>query len=230
MRNNLLSAIPAREFAMIAPHLELMRLRAGDDLYKPGSNHDFAFFPNSGMISLIVELGDGRSLEVGYVGQEGFVGAPATVGIRTTHSRAIVQSPVEAFRIRTEKVRELFSEATQLWRLFLRWQVVCLLQAFQLAACTQFHQIEQRLARWLLVCQRKTGLDRLPFTQEFLATILGVGRPSVSIAAGTLQRTGIIKYGRGTVAILDQRGLEAAACECHRVFLQLEAEAAPPIE
>ncbi|HEY7616076.1 MAG TPA: Crp/Fnr family transcriptional regulator [Terriglobales bacterium] len=206
-------------------HLEVVELRKRQVLQEPSSSLEYGYFLNRGLVSRVIELEDGKSLEVGVIGKESFLGAPGLMGIRDTHSRAIVQGPAQAFRISLEEFAELIPAMPHVHLLMARSTSLYNLQVGQIAACTRFHQIEQRLARWLLVVARKSGTENLAFTQEFLAAILGVGRPSVTLAAGALQKSGLIRYGRGSVTILDRRGLESAACECYRVLMQLDAEA-----
>jgi len=186
---------------------------------------EHAYFPSRGLVSLVVELEEGKSLEVGMIGREGFLGAPSAMGIRDTHGRAIVQAPAEAFRIPSEQFAEILPAAPRLQFLLAHSVIRYNLQVAQIPACTRFHQLKQRLARWLSISAKKSGSDHLPFTQESLAAMLGVGRPSITLAAGALQKAGLISYSRGSVTILDRRALENASCECYRVILQLESDA-----
>ena len=218
-------ALPSEEYSLFAARLELVELAKGRTLQEPGSNMEHAYFPNRGLVSLVVELEDGKSLEVGMIGREGFLGAPSVMGIRDIRSRAIVQAPAAAFRIPSEQFAEILPAAPRLQFQLAHFAILYNLQVAQIAACTRFHQIEQRLARWLSISAKKSGSEQLPFTQEFLAAMLGVGRPSITLAAGALQKAGLIRYSRGSVTILDRHGLENAACECYRVILQLESEA-----
>jgi CRP-like cAMP-binding protein len=226
VENLILLALPAEEYSLFVPHLELIEFQKRETLQQPGSNIEYGYFINRGAVSRVVELEDGRSLEVGMIGKEGFLGAPSVMGIRDTHSRAIVLAPAETFRINSEQFAEILPAAPQLQSLLARSAILYNLQVAQIAVCTRFHEIEQRLARWLAISARRSGCEDLPFTQEFLAAMLGVGRPSVTLAAGALQKAGLIRYSRGFVTILDRRGLEAAACECYRVIVQLESDAA----
>lgn len=159
------------------------------------------------------------------IGKEGCVGTASLLGKESTHLGATVQVPGTAFRIRAELMRDRLPASPTLQWLLARTSVAETLQAAQIAGCTRFHRIEQRLARWLLVCHGKTRLERLPFTQEFLAAMLGAGRPSVTLAAGVLQKAGAISYNRGTVRIASLSKLEAAACDCYHAILEAESDA-----
>lgn len=224
IRNRLLLGLPPEEFSLFAPGLEPVSFRSRQRVHEPGSAVDFVYFPNEGSVSLVVELHDGRSLEVCMVGKEGCLGTAAAFGLGSSQLGAMVQVPGSGFRIRAELVRDRLPAAPTLQMLLARRSIVESLQACQIAACTRFHHIEQRLARWLLVCSAKTGLERLPFTQEFLAGMLGAGRPSVTLAAGALQKAGAISYNRGTVRIESSSKLQAAACDCHRAILESDSE------
>jgi CRP-like cAMP-binding protein len=224
LSNRLLLGLPPEEFTLLSPELEAFSFRSRQRLHEPGSEVEFVFFPSEGTVSVVLELHDGRSLEVSMVGKEGCVGTAALLGMKSVQLGATVQVPGTGFRIRAEVIRDRLSATPILQMLLARRAVAENLQASQIAACTRFHRIEQRLARWLLVCRAKTGVERLPFTQEFLAEMLGAGRPSVTLAAGALQKAGVISYNRGTVRIESTSKLEAAACDCYRAILESETE------
>ena len=224
--NRILQALLPEDYSLISRHLELVHYRARQHLLENGAPAEHIYFPLNGCLSVVIELRDGHSLEVAMVGNEGCFGAPALVGLRSAHVGAIVQAPSALLRIPAEIIRERLPAMRSLYMLLARCAVRETLQVSQVAACTQFHRIEQRLARWLLVCRAKTNSDLLPFTQEFLADMLGTGRPSVTIAAGALQKAGFITYTRGTVRIVNLRALQAAACDCYRIILQLDATTA----
>ena len=173
---------------------------------------------------MVIEISDGRSLEVGVVTKQGFIGGSLTTGQSTSPYRMICQPSVDGFRIRAEALRKILSSAPDLRSRLSRYTNFQYLRLSQIAACNRFHEIEQRLARWLLMSHDRIGSESLPFTHEFLGSMLGTGRASVSIAAGILQKADLIEYRRGTVRILNSKNLEDAACECYRTIKQFEAE------
>jgi CRP-like cAMP-binding protein len=202
------------------PHLERVELQQYVILQEPGGKLDCAHFLNDGLASRVVLTSDGKSVEVAIVGREGMIGTPLTVGIRKSSHRVIMQIPGSALRISSETLDQVLSEAPELQRLLARYVLIQGMQVAQIAACNRLHEIEQRLARWLLMCRDRVGSDRLPVTHESLAQMLGTGRPTVSLAAGMLERAGSIEMVRGSVSILDREELERAACECYRAIQQ----------
>jgi len=170
------------------------------------------------MASLVVITSDGRSVEVAVVGKEGMVGTPLAVGLDRGPYRAIMQISGEGVRMKADVLTETLISAPELRVILSRYVLIQGLQVAQIAACNRLHEIEQRLARWLLMCQDRVGSELLPVTHEFLAQMLGTGRPSVSLAAGILQRAGTIENLRGSVKILNRKDLEDAACECYRAL------------
>jgi CRP-like cAMP-binding protein len=187
-------------------------------LQETGQRIDFAYFLNEGLASLVVLTRDGRSVEVAIVGKEGMIGTPLAVGLRQGPYRAITQISGQALRIKSAALEEILQSAPELRLILNRYVLIQGLQIAQIAACNRLHEIEQRLARWLLMCQDRIDSDLLPITHEFLAQMLGTGRPSVSLAAGILQRAGLIENLRGTVKILNRPQLEESACECYRAI------------
>jgi CRP-like cAMP-binding protein len=220
VHNRILLDIPEIEYAALSPHLEFVELPIHKTLLDPADGFECGYFPDSGLISLVVFVSDGRSVEVGIVGREGFVGAPLAANITETPYRAIVQAPLRGFRINADMLRVLLPDAPQLRDQLVRYAVMQGMQLSQLAACNRLHEIDQRLARWILMCHDRLGADILPMTHEFFAEMLGTGRPTVSVAAAVLQRAGFIEYSRGTVKIVNRQGLEGAACECYQVVQQ----------
>jgi CRP-like cAMP-binding protein len=213
--NEILNSIPENEFSLLHPHLELVQLAHHHILHEAGEKMEFAYFLNEGLASLVVITSDGRSVEVAIVGHEGIVGTPLAVGINRGPYRSIMQISGTALRVEAETLEEQLQGMPELRLLMNRFVLVQGLQIAQIAACNRLHEIEQRLARWLLMCQDRVVSESLPVTHEFLAQMLGTGRPSVSLAAGILQKTGIIENSRGAVKILNRTELESAACECY---------------
>ncbi|MBV8050523.1 MAG: Crp/Fnr family transcriptional regulator [Acidobacteriaceae bacterium] len=207
-----------REYALVEPHLERCDLQQQLILHEAGTKIEYAYFFNDGLASLVVLTTDGRSVEVATVGKEGMIGTSLAMGVRQAPYRMIMQIPGSAFRLPSELMGQLLSEAPGFQRLLSRYVLVRGMEIAQIAACNRLHGIEQRLARWLLLCQDRVNSNSLPVTHELLAQMLGTGRPSVSLAAGILQRAGLIENLRGSLKIVNRKGLESSACECYRVI------------
>ncbi len=218
VNNLVLLSLPDEEYNLLRPHLEPAELPQYDILHEPGDKIDFAYFLNEGMTSLVALSSDGRSVEVGIVGKEGMVGMSLTMGLQRGIFRAIMQMPGSGSRIRAEVFQEVLVCASTLRLELSRFALMHGMQVAQLAACNRLHDIEQRLGRWLLMCQDRIDSQLLPLTHEFLAQMLGTGRPSVSLAARELEDAGLIENLRGSVKILNRKGLEQAACECYGVI------------
>jgi CRP-like cAMP-binding protein len=218
VNNVILLSLPDEEYNLLRPHLEPAELPQYQILQEPGDKIDFAYFLNEGMASLVALSSDGRSVEVGIVGREGMVGMSLTVGLLRATFRAIMQMPGSGSRIQSEVLQQILPCASTLRSALSRFALMQGMQVSQLAACNRLHEIDRRLARWLLMCQDRVDSPRLPLTHEFLAQMLGTGRPSVSLAAGALEAAGVIENSRGTVKVLNRKGLEQAACECYGVI------------
>ncbi len=220
VRNKLLLAIPDGEFRRIRPRLQFVDLPHHFILHQPHQAVRFAHFPNAGLISLVVELKDGRTVEAGLLGNEGASGMPAVLGLSRSPLREIVQIEGDAFRIRVNALRELLPSTPVLQATLNRYAAGLAMQVAQTAACNRLHKIEERLSRWLLIAQDRVDSGIVPITHDFLATMLGTDRPSVTVAAGILQREAIIEYTRGSVRILNRKKLESFACECYALIKQ----------
>ncbi len=227
VNNGVLLALPESEYALLRPHLEPVDLPQYKILYEPAEKIEFAYFPNSGMTSLVIAVRDGRSVEVGIVGKEGMVGTPIAAGLRSGPCRAIMQIAGSGLRIRSEVLEDTLLDAPALRLSLNRYGLRQGLEVAQIAACNRLHEIEQRLARWLLMCQDRVDSAFLPLTHEFLAEMLGTARPTVTLASGTLQRAGLIENMRGTVKILNRKELEDAACECYGIIQNFTATMGP---
>jgi len=215
VRNILLLALSSETFGPIADELEWMEFPTGNGLQEPGEPIEWAYFLNGGLCSLIVVTRDGETVEVGVVGKEGILGANLAVGLNRSPHRAIVQMGTDGFRLRAESLRRLVSSNAELAMSINRFAQLQGLLIAQTAACNRLHEVEQRMSRWLLVSQDRVGSEVLSMTHESLAQMLGTGRPSVSLAAGILQRARLIDYRRGRLKIIDRRGLEESACQCY---------------
>ncbi len=218
IRNRILLTVPDDEFLVLRPLLEQVEMPQYEIFYEQGGRIEHAYFPNSGMVSLVVLVQDGRSVEVGITGSEGVVGAPVAFGFEKAPMRAIMQMPGAGLRMPSAVMEQSFAQCPNLKFAIEQYVMKQQLQVAQLAACNRLHDMDQRLARWLLMCQDTTQSEYLPLTHEFLAQMLGSGRPTVTIAAGVLERAGLIANTRGSVKILNRKRLEDAACECYRVI------------
>ncbi len=218
--NRILLSLPEGEYQILRPLLSFVQMPHHASLHEPGERLEFVYFPNRGLVSMVVAMKEGKTVEVGVVGNEGLVGTPAVVGMNRSPHRAVVQIAGNGHRIRVDALRTILSSTPELQFMTSRHAVIQGMQAGQSAACNRLHGIEQRLARWLLIMQDRMDDGVLRITHDFLATMLGTDRPSVSLAAGILQRKGTIEYSRGSVRILDRKGLEESACECYGVMQQ----------
>jgi CRP-like cAMP-binding protein len=214
--NRLLAAIPAEEYERLAPHLESVSLELSQVLFHPDERLSHVYFPTNSIVSLLTDLEDGMGMEVGLVGKEGMVGISAILGGEETKI-ATVQGAGDAVKLRAEKLREEFRRGGSLQGAILRYTHALMTQISQSVVCNARHNIEGRLARWLLMYHDRLEKDEFELTHEFMANMLGVRRPGVSEIANRLQEMGLIRYQRGRIVILDRKGLEALVCECYSV-------------
>ena len=221
VRNLMLLSIPEQEFSAVRVSLEPVEMPRYRVLYEQREKIGYAYFPGEGMVSLVIMTNDGRSVEVGIAGREGVVGVPLAFGVEYAPTRAIVQLPGSGLRISSSALQEGFDDSPSLRHSIERYVMTQQLQVAQTAACNRLHDMDQRLARWLLMCQDSVDSEKLPLTHEFIAQMLGSGRPTVTIAAGILERAGLIENTRGYVKILNRKRLEDAACECYAVIQNL---------
>jgi len=224
IHNEILIGLPSREREQLFPKLEFMRLRTHHVLHEPGDTLKSAYFCNSGLISILSVFPDGKSVEVGLVGKEGFIGLPLVVGFRTAATRAIAQIEGSSFRIDAETLKAILRDSPQLELRLLQFSQVMGVQTTQIAACNRLHEVNERLARWLLMSADRIGSNSVPLTQEFLAQMLGTRRSSVTVAAGMLQKAGLITHSRGDVKITDRPRLEEATCDCYKLMQNQIAE------
>ena len=218
--NDILLSLPARERSLILPHLMFMDLPTHVVLHEPGDPIKFGYFLNSGLASVLTVLAEGKSVEVGLTGKEGFVGLPLIIGFSTSPTRTVIQIKATGFRINGKNLAQVIRQTPSLTNFLQRYVQILGMQGTQVAACNRLHEVDERLARWLLMCQDRIGSDFVPLTQEFLAHMLGTRRASVTVAAGILQKAGLITYQRGHVHIVDRPRLEAASCECYGMMQQ----------
>jgi CRP-like cAMP-binding protein len=213
--NRLLASLPSNVFSALTPHLNIVELKFGDVLAKPGSPVRQVYFPYSGAISLVVELDVGTMIETAMVGSNGVLNAGPALDGKVSLNKGIVQVPGSAGTIDVSRLRRLANELEPFRSLLIRHEQVLLAQAQQSAACNANHSIKARMCRWLLYIRDLAGSDDLMLTQDFLAQMLGVARPSLSLIAVKLQKAGLITYTRGRIRLLDVPGLQKGACECY---------------
>ena len=216
--NAILMALPPDERARLAPMLQMVDVETGRTYQASGEPTKFVYFPVSGLFSLLSTPSDGRTVEVGALGCEGFVGLSVVLEDEAPLFDTIGQVAGKAWRMRAEDLADEIKRGGPLRRLLLRFAQAQFTQSGQTAACNRLHEIDQRTARWLLHCADWVGRERFGLTQEFLAYMLGVRRPSVTTAAALMQRAGFITYHRGVIEITDRAGLEGAACECYALI------------
>lgn len=216
-RNVILSQLPAAEYAALAKHLVPVDLPLEKKLSEPNQPIEFIYFLNSGLISTDAVTVKGEQVEVGVIGREGFAGLPALLDQPQMSHSVIMQGVGEGVRIRSSIVRTEFLKGGMLQRLVHAFSYLQLVQITQSVLCNRMHEVEERLARWLLASADRMESEELHLTQEFLAQMLGVQRSTVTVAAGELQRKGMIGYSRGRIHILDRPGLVATACECYGI-------------
>lgn len=214
--NRLLAAMPANEQRRMLAGCETVDLELGTVLYTPRERLNHVYFPIRGFISLIMAIDTSASLEVGLVGSEGMFGIPLALGVDVSPLRAVVQGDGVALRMDAATFCRELARSQSLQREIDRYIFVQMNQLAQSAACTRFHLVEARLARWLLMTQDRAHTDNFYVTQEFLALMLGVRRVGVTKAAIALQKQHLIHYTRGDVTVLDRRGLKAASCGCYK--------------
>lgn len=220
LENRLLATLPQEAFASVAERLEVVTLTPREVLFETGAPLEHVYFPHSGIICLMAVMRDGVA-ETAAIGSEGFAGFEVVLGGKTAVNRALVQLAGSASRIPVAALQEKIQEWSPLQDLLLSYVRFFLIQALQSAACNTLHTVDERCAKWLLMAHDRAGHeDTFHLTQEFLAEMLGVHRPSVTIVARTLQNAGLIRYSRGVITITDRKGLEEAACDCYVVVRQ----------
>jgi|SRR5688572_7646921 len=213
-RNRILKGLPARESRLLAPHLRPLSLDKDTVLYEAGQRIKQVYFPEEAMISCLSVTADGESIEVCVVGNEGIIGITSLFE-NVTAFRAVVQIPGRAFAVSCDFLQTEFGRCDVVHRALLRYTNILLLQLSQTAVCNKFHSVEQRFCRWLLTAHDKSHVNAIPMTHDALARVLGTRRASISGAAAAFQRSGAIRYERGTISILNRKQLEAEACECY---------------
>jgi len=218
--NGLIEGLPRRERLQILDRCETVDLVFGAVLAEADEAFRQVYFPLSGFISLVAAVGGHPPLEMGLIGNEGMLGATIVLGVNASPLRAVVQGAGTSLRMSAAQLRRLLTECPALSSKLSRYLYVLMAQLSQTAACTRFHEVEARLARWLLMTHDRAHADHFHLTHEFLADMLGVQRSAVTIAAGVLQKRQLIGYTRGEIRILSRSGLEAASCECYDAVIR----------
>ena len=219
-KNRVLASLPPADIKRLAPHLTPVTLKTNRTLHDAGQIVDTIYFLEEGVCSVVVSMETGNTVEVGVTGRDGFVGLPAVLGTEHSPNRAFMQIPGHGFSVKAKILREQSEKSSELRLRLQRVVQGMLVQTAQTAACNRVHELEERLARWLLTCQDRVQSDHIPITQEFLAMMLGTRRTTVTVAAGMLHKAGLIAYSRGHVTIQNREGLTHASCECYRIIHQ----------
>jgi CRP-like cAMP-binding protein len=218
--NSLIAGLPSKDRARLSANCEQVDLVFGDMLSEADEPIKHVYFPLDGFISLVATLEGHQPLEMGLVGNEGMLGVTLKLGIKTAPMRAVVQGTGTALRMTGSNFLRFLGRTPAMFHILDRYLYVLMAQLTRSSACTRFHEIEPRLARWLLMTHDRAHADHFHLTHEFLADMLGVRRSGVSIAAGALQLRKLIGYSRGEIRILNRKGLEAASCECYDAILE----------
>jgi CRP-like cAMP-binding protein len=213
--NRLLASLVPADFELLRPHLKPIELTHEAVLFEAGDKIDRVYFPHSGIISLVVELSEGRVIEAAMIGRDSMLGATSAMDGAISLNKAIIQLGGVGETLDVTRFRAVAEKSARLRTALLRHEQLVFAQAQQSAACNAAHTVNARLARWLLRARDLSGSDRLELTQEFLAQMLGVRRTSVSPVANALQEAGLVRYSRGRIDILDLQGLQGASCECY---------------
>ena len=213
--NHLLAALPIRERKHLVTHLERVPLLLGDVIYEADQPIRYVYFPTSGVVSVLCTTDDGASIEAATVGMEGVAGIPVFLGVDVSPNRALVQVAGEALRMKTKVFKELADQNSRFHSLLHLYTYALMNQMSLSVACNRFHNVEKRLARWLLMMQDRAQTGEFRFTQELISRMIGTRRPHVSTAVGNLHNTGLIHNGRGKIDILDREGLMKIACDCY---------------
>ena len=213
--NLLLDAAGAATIARLGPALETLDAELKTVLHEPGVEIEHVYFPLSGIASMVKELEDGTIIEVATVGNEGMVGLPVFLGVRTSPVRVFIQVPGTLLRIEAERLRVVLAEDPRFSERLNRYTQALFGQVAQVAACNRAHTLEERAARWFLMSRDRVGSDEFLLPTEFLGQMLGVRRPSVHLAVRALQNAGLLRYAGNTVTIVDREGLEQASCDCY---------------
>jgi CRP-like cAMP-binding protein len=215
--NRILASLATADIDRLAEHLTPLELPMNYSLQSPNETAGMVYFLEDGVCSIVATMENGATVEVGIIGRDGFVGMASALGTGHLPNRCFMQIPGHGFGVKSKVLIQHIQESRQLHLCLLRSVQGLLVQTAQTAACNRVHELHERLARWLLMCYDRVRVDPVPITQEFLAMMLGTRRSTVTVAAGILQKAGLIAFARGHVTIKDHAGLKEAACECYQV-------------
>ncbi len=216
-KNFLLASLPDVELERVQSHLVPISLKLGQVLYESGDKLDYVYFPTTALISLLYIMENGATAEIGVVGNDGILGIALFMGGDTTPNRAIVQSSGEAFKMKAKDLKEEFTLGGVFHNMLLRYTQALITHISQTAVCNRLHSVEQQLCRWMLLSHDRLNSDTLVMTHDLISNMLGVRREGVTLAARKLAAKELIKNRRGSITILDRKGLEQVVCECYDV-------------
>jgi CRP-like cAMP-binding protein len=214
-RSRILRDLPPQDRTRLIAALQPVAFELGDVICEPGQRLDHIYFPTTAVVSSLYTTEEGETADMGLVGNDGVVGISLFLGGEATPNQATVVVAGDALRLEAHVLRKEFAGGGALQAVLLRYTQAFITQISHTAVCNRLHAVEQRLCRWLLMCHDRVDRDDLQMTQEFISNVLGGRRETVTVAAGRLQDAGLIRYSRGHIAIVDRKGLEAAACECY---------------
>lgn len=217
LKNYLLAALHAEEFLRLEPKLEPVSFKLGDVLYESGDKMNYVHFPTTAIVSMLYVMENGATAEIGVVGNDGVIGVSLFMGGDTTTSRAIIQSAGAAVRMKAKDLKQEFAKGGMFQELLLRYTQALMTQISQTAVCNRLHSIDQQLCRWLLLSHDRLDSDKLVMTHDLISNMLGVRREGVTLAAKKLIDKKLITSVRGTMSVIDRKGLELAVCECYKV-------------
>jgi CRP-like cAMP-binding protein len=213
--NHLLSLLDPSTRSLLEPHMRTITVEHGEVLHGPSSEIEFAYFPQSTIISVLARTERGQTTETSIVGREGMIGSSSVHGIMTSFAECIVQVGGEAVRVSASEVHRIGQASESFRKVIALFDLSLLAQAQQSTACQALHQVESMAARWLLQCSKRLGTNDIRLTQEFFGQMLGVQRTTINLVERTLQHAGLIQIGRGRISIVDSESLKAVACECY---------------
>lgn len=216
-KNFLIAALSKDDLERILPKLESRTLKLGEVLYESGDKMDHAYFPTTAIISLLYVMENGATAEIGVIGNDGIVGSALFMGGETTTNRAVVQSGGTVVRMTSKELKAEFVLGGRFQELLLRYTQALMTQISQTAVCNRLHTIDQQLCRWLLLSHDRLESDELVMTHDLISNMLGVRREGITLAAQKLATKNLITNSRGTMTVIDRKGLEAAVCECYQV-------------
>jgi CRP-like cAMP-binding protein len=215
--NKLLAALTEESYRRVLPDLEQVSLPLGEVLYEPGRQQTYVYFPTTALVSLLQIMENGQSAEMAVTGYEGVVGISLFMGADSMTCRAVIQGGGRALRMKARTMQAEFERGGSFQKVLLRYTMSLITQMSQTAVCNRLHSLEQQLCRWLLLSHDRLQTNNLIMTHEMISTMLGVRREGVSLAAGRLQKAGIINYARGQITIIDRARLETQVCECYKI-------------